>query len=285
MHFQIRKLADEGTATPFIARLSLGALQLRDFALSEMVLPAEMDAKRLEFDTAWKPVVDALSGARDAARELNEVIRQHVARVQSGEVVTYQPSVFTVNEAVDSRIAASFSQVLDRGYTALKGMQAVTAFFGLDIGFLFQKDVAFEKGLAVLRARGKDDLAAYLERVRASWSGEFLGVRSKFTHEGEVLPSFVYSPEPGPRVRAEQPSIREVPVSEFTGRSINQMCLLAENLLAHAVSGVLPVPLALVEISPADRDPGCCVRFRQVLVDGGSGCVWKVSYDETEDFS
>jgi len=64
----IVKAMDEGTSEPFIARLMVGILELRDnFIQSRMSSQAELQPKREEFDDLDGSVLDALFAMRKSA--------------------------------------------------------------------------------------------------------------------------------------------------------------------------------------------------------------------------
>ena len=73
-----------------------------------------------------------------------------------------------------------------------KGMQDVAAVLGVNIGFLFQKQAAFEAGVATLQA-SDHALADYLRQARAVWSELLQDARNAVEHEGWTLPAVRYA--------------------------------------------------------------------------------------------
>ena len=73
----VQKLADEGTSTPFFARIFMGVLRLRDLAYSETA--------RDKFDQHFEFVSSSLLTARTTAKELAELWEQHIQKLGSGE--------------------------------------------------------------------------------------------------------------------------------------------------------------------------------------------------------
>ncbi len=72
----VQKFGDEGTSTPFIARLMLGVMHIRNAAYDEI-------ASRLRFDELYEPVLYGLRDAREASKEIAKSWKDHQERVDS----------------------------------------------------------------------------------------------------------------------------------------------------------------------------------------------------------
>ena len=140
----VKKVADEGSSSQFMARLIIGVLRLRDAVLSE-------GAERDDFDNAYQSVRTPLFDARAHMKKIAELWESHARRVEYGEIARLQGRAIHVGESVGSELGQETDAFLNAVTRALKtGMQAVAAELGVNIGFLFQKQTGFEAGLAAL---------------------------------------------------------------------------------------------------------------------------------------
>jgi hypothetical protein len=90
----VQKIADEGTTSPFSARIMLGILRLRDVVYT--------DAKACEkFDKPFEQMMFALLSAREAARDIETMWRNHADKVRSGEIVRRNGNILRIEESID----------------------------------------------------------------------------------------------------------------------------------------------------------------------------------------
>ena len=142
----VKKLADEGSQSPFMARLFMGMLRLRDAVFPEA-------ATRDGFDKAYDVVLTSLMSARTSAQDIARIWPEHARKVASGEIARLQGRNIHIHESVDKELADATDSFLNAATRALKhGTQRVAAELGVNIGFLFQKQPHFERGLAALQA-------------------------------------------------------------------------------------------------------------------------------------
>lgn len=144
----VKKLSDEGSQSPFTARILAGILRLRDAALSE-------GAERDGFDKAYDSVITPLRDARARMRRIAELWESHARRVQSGEIAQVQGRAIHVDENVDKDLGQETDAFLSAATRALKtGMRSVAAELGVNIapkiagGGATGRDVRVHYGLA-----------------------------------------------------------------------------------------------------------------------------------------
>jgi hypothetical protein len=88
-----------------------------------------------------------------------------------------------IDESIDRELRKHVEDFLNSGVRVLKqGMQNVAKTLQLSIGFLFQKESAFEKGVTEL-AKTHPKLAAYLRETR-KWSESLISSRNAIEHDG-----------------------------------------------------------------------------------------------------
>jgi hypothetical protein len=265
----VQKMADEGTSTPFIARMYMGLMRLRDVIYRD---PKE----RFDFDKVLDQTYSPLMAARTTAKEIREMWEAHSRKVASGEVARVQGSTIHVDEEISRdlrRQVESFIYSAARAYK--EGMKRLGKEMGKDIGFMFQKQPAYERAVAVLQ--GIDPaLADYLRETRTLWSERLIQKRNDIDHNGWTLPRIEYRASNG-RVEARQPFIDGQPTVEFVEFMLDRLSCFVEDFTAHCLQFRMPQGVAITEIPMAERLAESPERFRLTLQLGGLP-KWKILY-------
>jgi hypothetical protein len=275
-HVVVQKLADEGSSSPFMARIFLGILRLRDAAFPD---PATRD----EFDKLYDFVISAVYNARTASQNISRMWDEHVRKIKSGEVVHQRGTHIQITETIDKDLRREVESFLNAGTRALKtGMQNLGKSLNVDIGFLFRKPESFEKGIAGLE-KTEPELAEYLRRTRL-WSEPLLKSRNDLEHEAGVLSRVTYTPA-GNGVAATEPVVAGIPVTQFVGHSFDRLICFVEEFAVHCLKRQLPPGIAITELALADRLAEAPERFRVTLASGGLPPWWVAfhtsRFDET----
>lgn len=270
--FVVQKLSDEGASSPFMARIFIGVLHLRD-----QVYPDP--AKRNDFDVPYDYVTSALSSTRDSSRKLAGLWKDHQDKVASGKIAKIDGGGnIHVQESIDKDLRSEIETFLNAATRCLKtGMQNIARELGANIGFLFQQKDAFERGIAILQATDPD-LAAYLQQAR-TWSEPMLKSRIDLEHGTWVLSRTGYVAENG-AVRANEPTVAGKPVSEFVDFTFDRLCCFVEELSSHCLRGKMPEGVMLTEIPLANRVAEVPERFRVGLENGGQPS-WRIAFHES----
>ena len=264
----IQKFADEGSSSPFIARLFMGILRLRD-----AVFPNSTDCDR--FDKSYNVVTSALLNARSAAEQAVEIWDDHVRKVSSGEVARLQGSTIYVDESIDEELRKQFESFSNAAVRVLKqGMQNLARDLQTDIGFLFQRQSSFNTGLADLKSTDPL-LGEYLRQTR-TWSEPLLNNRNAIEHEGWILPRVTYSRTDN-GINASEPLISGQCVSEFVTSMLDRLFCLVEGLTAHCLQGQMPTGITITEIALPDRATEAPERFKVTLANGGIP-AWSIAF-------
>lgn len=267
----VSKFFDEGTSSPFIARLFLGALRLRDIALPD---PAD----RKVFDKSYDFVVTTILNTRITARQIVDMLTEHKRKVFAGEIARLQGLIIHIDENIDRELRKHTEDFLNSGVRVIKqGMQDVTKILHLNIGFLFKKENAFENGVREL-ANIHPELAAYLRETR-KWSERLISSRNAVEHEGWTLPRIEYKDNSG-QIQTEEPQISGQPITEFVQYMIDRLCCFTEEVTAYALLMQMPEGISITEIPLSQRNPQCAERFRIALVLGGMP-LWSIAYHES----
>jgi hypothetical protein len=268
----VQRISEEGTATPYVGRLLLGMLRLRDYAFIDQ-------AGKDTFDRHFEQISSALGSAREAAKHIREIWQTHTTELADGSIVERSGSAFHIAKTIDGDLRRSIETLLNAGIRALKhGLQQLVKELGTDIGFWFQKLPQFERKLEDLR-QADPALAAYLAEARNSWCETFVLRRNAVEHDGWSLPRVEYRPN-GTVVVALEPTIDNMPMREFAETMLDRSLCAVEDVLAHLVAKRIGPMLALHEVAPADRTDELPERFSITMAVGGEPS-WVLAYQTT----
>lgn len=269
--FVVQKFADEGSSSPFMARLFMGILRLRDAGFTN-------GADRDKFDKTYDFVMTNLLNARTSAQDIQRLVREHVQKVSDGTIARMAGSAIQVDEAIDKTLRKELDAFLNSAVRVLKqGTQELATSFNMDLGFLFQKSTTFENGLSAL-STADAHLAAYLGNVR-SWSERLVESRNDIEHRGWTLPRIKYSEQHG-GIRAEEPQVSNQPVSEFVPFIFDRLTCFVDEFTSHCLQARMPSGISITEIPLSEREPEAPERFRLTLTHGGMP-VWQIACHQT----
>lgn len=268
----IQKAADEGSQSPFMARILIGVFRLRDAVYSQ---PAD----RATFDTRYDVATAALTTARGAVQDAQRLWTVHAQKVASGNVARLDGRTVRVDESIEQALRQHVETFLNASVRAVKqGMHDLGRALGMDIGFLFQKQNAFETGVTALEATDAP-LAAYLRTTRAEWSETLVQRRNAIEHVGWVLPHPRYRPTLT-GVEVVEPEIDGRRASEYVGYMLDRVTCFIEDFTAHCLQRTLPSCVTVTEISRGERVEVMPERFRLTLAVGGLP-RWSITYHAT----
>jgi hypothetical protein len=264
----VQKFADEGSASPFMARLYLGILRIRDIIYPD-------PAKRETFDKPYEFVMSSLMNARATAKGLATLWAEHTRKIASGEMARLQGKTIHIDENVDKELRKEVESFLNAAVRALKqGMQDLANELGVNIGFMFKQQPAFEAGIASLQATDPL-LAEYLRQTR-TWSEPLVESRNAIEHKGWTLPRVVYS-QKGIGVAAAEPEISGQPFTAFIDFMLDRLCCFVEEFTAHCLQRGMVPEITITELPIAKRGEELPERFRLTLGAGGLA-RWNIAH-------
>ena len=269
--FVVQKLADEGSSSPFMARLYLGNLRLRDVAFPDQ-------ERRDIFDKPYHFVMETLLNTRSTSHEILQLVDRHFIKLTKGEVGQLKGHTIHIEETIDKKLRKEVETFLNSAVRILKqGMQELTTALQFNIGFLFKQQNSFEKGVTELE---KSDplLAAYLRETR-NWSERLINSRNAIEHEGWMLPKVKYIEVSGV-IRAEEPEISGQKVSEFMGFIMDRLSCFVEEVTAHCLQTRMPEGISVTEIPLSQRESEMPERFQVALTNGGMP-IWNIAYHQS----
>ena len=284
---QIKKISDEGTSSPFIARIFFGLLSFRDQLYLNCFEGDERYKNQNYFDKQFNPMYEAARATRDAAIKINSLMSSHFEKIQSGKAIKFRENQYEILETIDSDLSQLVDQFIDQSIVATKsGLQNILRDpLGLDIGFFFKQDKAFLDGVSKLIALGEEDLANYLEEVRQEWHSDLQDLRSKHEHKGWTLGSIKYHLDERKGMLLVLPDLCGLPVDSFVLRTTNQILQFIENMMVYALqrfSSMLPI--YIVEVPKNNQNPENPIRFRLAPKGLDTSLPWRIHYSEDMDF-
>jgi len=258
--FVVQKFADEGTTNPFVARLMLGVLQVRESVYKQ---PNEND----RFDELYDPVITGLRNARDARRDIEKCWEDHRAKVAAGIIARIERGSIHIEGSIDRTLKKELEGFLNTSVRIVKHlMQTLAAHHGIDIGFLFQRQAPFEAGMAKLKLTDAV-LSSYLQATRL-WSEPLVLMRNNLEHSTPPSLKVSYVNENG-SVAAKEPIIGTEPVTEFVKNRLDRVLCFVEELTMYCLQKKLPTGLTLTERPLAERDESVPLRFQLTVASGG----------------
>lgn len=267
--YTMEKLADEGTATPFMARIFMGLLNIRERAYPDRT-------ERDVFDGLINQVLTPLLSARVSAQQIEKIWSGHLAEIEAGRAVRMEGGSFHIDGDDFRNLRKEVNNFLYEAAKAMKeGVQKVGKNTGKDIGFIFKKPNSYAAGLQALQA-SDPALAAYIQQTRDIWSERLINARNDLDHNGWTLPRITYEQRDG-KIIALQPAIDGTPVLEFVRTMLDRVSCFTEDFIVHCLKAKLPADIGLTEIPLSERTANAPERFRLTLVKGGLP-VWKLFY-------
>jgi hypothetical protein len=232
--FQVEHYANFGTGEPWVARLMLG--------LQELVyaVPAFGETR----DTFINELGEVFESLGMAFEELRSLRKQ-----AAGEGTP----ALDVARSYSSLYGYLWQAYKERFQTAMKAL-------GLDIGFLFQRDVNFEKRAAELVAARPDlaDLIDLMRRDRAEFQNKLAEYRNTYLEHRDE--------QPDPTIVA---SFHRLDSAETMFENVWQAI---EDDVALYVIANLPPTIQVVEIPEEQWDPARPTRFQFALLNAsGAG--------------
>jgi len=225
--FEIKPFADVGTKEPFVARTSLGLIDI----LQAIDLPNKQAIS--------EEIITMLSGSLMPAflslRELRKC-------VDKSDV-----PVVTKAKHFDDFYRHLWAAYKDR-------MQKVARLMGFDVGFIFKNDSSFEKEAAQFQSdhpKVHHSFAARLAQDRNLWQTSLSRFRNEFLEHQSLQ-------------RESVAGFYELEKAEI---AFDNVWMAIEDIIVDLAASMLPPFFQIVEIPEQNRDPACPKRFGFAFVN------------------
>ena len=258
------KYKDTGTEDPFNARMMFGVMKLRDAFIKN-------EEERLKFDNIYHPIFESLDDCMHCKKQFVDLITLHKKKISSKEIVGFQSNgtILEIHESIDIEMNRLFKDFFIKGEIALKGLQKLTKTYGLEIGFFFQDDTAFQKGVDRFLAEGKSDSKAVVEMLKSDrkWHTTFNEIRIAIEHGGFSLGGIKYHHDSGGNVIVSIPKIYDKDLDEVVNIMSNNVFEYIEDVIVMTASRNIKPPFRIIQISEDKRDPSLPIKYT-VGIDG-----------------
>lgn len=264
-----QKIADEGANSPFVARLLIGIPILREAIF-------HVQYKRDGFDNIFHTLIMKLWSLKTTAQETLHVFSEHSEKIHQKSIVCLEENAVRISESIDQKLKKNVDGFINEALRIFKqGMQNLTKFFDVNIGFLYQKSDAFYKGLENQKITDPN-FAFYLAETR-KWSEKLVEIRNKMEHEWWELPNIAYSIS-GDSVHIDEPIILEQPLTIFIPFMLDRLSCFVEEVTVYCMQKKLPNGISLMEIALKQRKPELPLRFRIITVMNNT-IPWSINYN------
>ncbi|AUT64969.1 DUF6602 domain-containing protein [Paraburkholderia terrae] len=267
--FVVQKFADEGTNSPFMARIFYGQMRMAD----------ALGAEREPFLKAHRILMTTLMEIRDAAKDVAKIWKDHTRKIDEGSIVESKNQSIHITENVDRQLGRLVSEFLNGATRSFKDrMQQAARTLSVDIGCLYQKQSKYEQGLADLE-KTDSALADYLREAR-KWGNSLVDTRNNLDHGDWTLQSAAVA-DVGGRIVVSEPTIHGTPVTAWVNEMTDRILCFVEDVIAHGIQKRLIQGITLAEIPVGQRAPDMPLRFQNTVVGSGFP-TWQICYHTSQ---
>jgi hypothetical protein len=212
---------------------------------------------------------------RDIAKDVTKSWKDHLRKIDEGSIVERQGGHIRITENVDRELGRLVSEFMNGATRSFKDrMQQTARALGVEIGFLHQKQVKFEQGLADLE-KTDSALADYLREARR-WGDSLVTTRNNLDHGNWSLPRATVV-DVGGRVVVTEPAVDGTPVTRWVADMTDRVLCFVEDVIAHGIQKRLAQGITLTEIPVAQRAPEMPLRFQNTITGSGFP-TWQIRY-------
>ncbi|WP_440975024.1 hypothetical protein [Pseudoxanthomonas winnipegensis] len=256
----VQQTGNEGTSSPFVARVWAGLMEVRDWAM-------ENDAKRREFDAFYEHVTAGAQDVREARREIQRIWSTHANALAAGTIVSRRGAQTHFSESIDRPLSAAVDTLLIASTRIIKtALQKLTAHLGRDIGFLLRAENAFQTGLTRL-AQTDPALAEYLAAAR-TWTEPLVTARNALEHALAATIKVEYAID-HQSVSVIEPELFGAPLIRSAEVTVERLLCFVEETVVHCLGLKVPASMGIHEIPVAARDANFPRRFQLTVRPGG----------------
>ena len=265
-----------GTSTPFIARLQLFVLKLRDIIYSD-------DTEKYAFDSAYDRFFEPAKRAFISYKKILELHQNYLNDMEAGKIVLLNGNTINVLSSIDSELSLLVNEVLSEAEMAFKGLiNEFFPFLRVNYKFMTQKEKVFEKGIKELE-ENDPLLADYLRTNRAEWSSKLNRIRNEKEHNGWNLPRVQFLKDEKDNVKVVFPTIENVFYLDFIKFILSSMFTCAEELIVYILQKQLNI-IYVYEMPDEEKNQQIAFRFNVALSGFQFYREWNLHY-EGPDFS
>jgi hypothetical protein len=263
--FTIVKFSDEGTSSPFPARIMLQMCNLRDNLL--------FNEDRKRFDEVYATVIDNFMEIKLAAKELRQLEEQHNIELHQGIAASIQVNGhITINKPIEIQYRAIIKEFFIKGQIIIAALPRVGKVFGLRTAFFFADDDKYEKSSKQLENISKNAcfVLDHLKWARSGWYKAFNDIRNTIIHDVFKFPHIKYEVDPESNILAKYPLLSDkVDNCTLLQQFIDRLIELVECCVVFYFSTKLKDGQIIIDIPENKRNPDKVIRYQLCMNIGG----------------
>lgn len=264
-------ILNEGANSPFVARLIIGILTLRENSLID-------NQKKEVFDKQFESFLNSLLEVKEIAQEIFDVIIDYTKEIEEGHIVESNFGSIRITKTIDRKLSKIVKSFIREAVSLLKNkLQGILQTLNVDIGCLFQKPEQFKKGLEKIES-SEPNLALYLKNVREKWSNDLVNIRNNTDHADWGLQELEYIDNEA-SIKINEPEIGGKIVTEFIKFILDRILCFIEDIIFYSFGKILPANIYIIEIPFIQRDKEMPLRFKIGLGTNGES-PWFINYNE-----
>lgn len=255
-----------GTNDPFMARMLLQIMNIRDFIYE--------NAEHKKFDEIYSPIFQNLFEAKIAKEKCEELLKTHVEKIKNNEICSYkiEDPVIRINEIIDNDLNLFFKDFFIRGVMALRNLVKFAGFLGFNISFsITSEGKKYSEKKDKFLNKNPDEkfkkLCAMIEGHRKSWNLIFSNIRDKIEHEGFKLPDIQYVLDENDNIKVIFPIINNQKIEEVLDACWQNIFRFCEDISVFLLSTKLKDPFIIVTIPKDERDKENLVKYKVSIKD------------------
>ena len=263
MTFVFQKVYEMGSADPFVARMMLQIMELRDSVFHG-------NSDRREFDEFYEPILVNLLECRNAGKQCEQIITDHKRKIASKQIISFQNKALTITESIDSELNRNFKDFFIKGTIALNSLERMSKFLGYSVKFAFGRSkTIFEKGSKeFLKRHPGDQFENFIQMLQGDWETwypTFNEIRTKIEHDGFNLPRVHYAVDRDKNVAVSIPTINSKGIIDTLSLLWDNLFEFCEDIIVCQFGFKLDPLLVIVCVSPNQRDPQQPVKYKLSL--------------------
>lgn len=245
--FVVKRFADIWSWTPWVARIFMGIMQLKDQTMMD-------DELKKKFEDVHQPILVNLLAAFKALNDIRDLINAHGIKLEAGSIYTVQNGNVSLNETIDHELNTKYKDFIISLHTAVKDVQSPGKILGLDFWFFYQDDKKFEIWKkAFLEANPNMTTFIQILEDDRQWYNELNIIRYNYIHGGYVLPDITY--DFSDRTFSISEWIWDIQAFWHNGWNfIEDMMIASLQLHVHPMTQIYQIP-------EGDRNPEAPLRY------------------------
>lgn len=260
INFTIRNYLDEGTTSPFIARLMLQMFNLRDSLLL-------LESERNDFNEMYHPLIENFNELKHIVRKLIELKNNHLKEIQQGIAIKMNPNnrQLTILKPIDTEYRMLIKDYFIKGEIIISSIPRIAKVFDLNVTYFFKETKKFEKGIELLKKEcfNADFVISHLKLARDGWYQTFNKIRNDIEHRSVKIPNIEYRLDSRLNIIPQFPTDNDgTDLVQMLENITERILELVECCVIFFFSNILRPGQFIKDIPENERNPNKVIRYR-----------------------